>query len=45
MRDVMEHFNIGNIIKDAAPFQTQVLPQLKQLLNLLDNHGGNVDTV
>jgi len=45
MRDVTDHFNIGNSIENAVPFQTQVLPQLKQLLKLLDNHGGNVDTV
>jgi len=44
MRDITDHLEIGNSVEDAVPFQTQVLPQLRQLLNLLDNHDENVDT-
>jgi len=45
MRDVTDHLDIGNGIEDAAPFQAHVLPQLKHLLNILDDHGENSDTV
>jgi len=44
MREVTDHLDISNSAEDV-PFQTQVLPQLKQLVNLLGNHGENVNTV
>jgi len=45
MKDVTDHLDVGDDIKDVTSFKTQVLPQLKQLLGLLDNHGENADTI
>jgi hypothetical protein len=36
MRNVKDHLHVGNAIKHVTLFRSQVLPQLIQLLNLLD---------
>jgi hypothetical protein len=45
MRDVKDRLAAGNAIKDVTLLQTKVLPQLKQLLNLLDKHREPVDSI
>jgi len=41
MRDVTDHLDVGDNVKDGIAFQKQVLPRLQKILNVLDNHGEN----